>query len=119
MGANLRKYLLISDTVTLNQQQSFIEWLNSVGLGWAHWVYGGWLINAISNQPRVADIRAAFLQVAPLTQVMVFEIEVIGEWGAWLNNATLPHAAQWLRDQWGLEGNYGLPPALPPPSRKR
>jgi|SRR5579871_1512560 len=110
--APLRKMILISDVISLEQQRQFIAWLGEVGMGWSHWMSGGWLLNAYPNQPDVNVVLQNFLRVAPNTPAMVFDVDV-KHWTGWALNSHLSFAANWLQDQWGLATAVTSQPALP------
>jgi hypothetical protein len=107
MTARVRKIILMTDIISVDQERAFIDWLTSRGMGWARWLSGGWLLNSFPDQPGVLEVRTQFLQAAPNTQLLAFEVEV-ADWAAWLNTQSIKPAAAWLGGQWGL-------PAAPSP----
>ncbi|MGH8198888.1 MAG: hypothetical protein ACREVO_00735 [Steroidobacteraceae bacterium] len=117
-GEQYRKMVVISDVISLEQQRQFVAWLNSVGMGWSHWLSGGWLVNAVGNQPGVDAVRDNFLRIAPNTQVVVLQVDV-SNWAGWLFNPTTQAAKTWLEDQWGLQSYIGpQTPMLPNPKQR-
>jgi len=109
MAIHVRRLIVISDPISVDQQRSFIQWLASREMGWSHWLTGGWLLNSLPEQPGATEVRDNFLRIAPNTQVVVFEVQVT-DWAGWLATHSLNGAADWLRTQWGL-----APVFLPPP----
>ena len=101
-AAPYNRLVVISDLLTLEQQQQFVAWLGQVGLGWSHWMTGGWLLSRVANEPNIQTIRDNFLRIAPNSQVFVLNVDEPTDWVAWLKTTNIEHAKTWLRSQWGL-----------------
>jgi hypothetical protein len=98
-----RRIIVITDPMAAEVQKAFVQWLTSLGAGWAHWVAGGWLIApAHEGAPSVQDITDKMKEFTPPPPHLVFEVERLIGWQGSLLIPQVEPAQKWLRTQWNI-----------------
>jgi hypothetical protein len=102
MSSPYTRVIVVSDPLPIAQQEQFVAWLKQEGVGWNHWITGGWLLSVMPNQVDATAIRDNFTRMAPNTQVFVINVDKPDQWAAWYKNENIEQAKAWLRSQWGM-----------------
>ena len=96
-----RRIIAMTDQLASAKQTEFVQWLNSLGAGWAHYFASAWLIAPASTRPTVQEIMEKLQQLSPGLQCFIFELDQMPTWWqGFLNTAVVEGARKWLREQW-------------------
>src|SRR5437868_6136999 len=83
------------------QDQVFLNWIKSNGLGWWHWFDGSWLVIDSQGSVTVEQIRDAVQAAYPTSYCMIFEHGTNRYAGIGPNDeAQRARMAGWLETNW-------------------
>jgi hypothetical protein len=98
---NPRRIIVMTDELADEKQTELVNWLKSLGAGWAHYFASAWLIASATARPTVEEIVAKLQELSPGLQCFVFELDQMPtHWQGFLYNTVIAGAKTWFREQW-------------------
>ena len=83
------------------EDKKFIQYLESKGYGYWHWIDGAWLITTIGNDSsQITAIRDEIQKIAPGKYSYVFEVDVKPGWAGFGPNSTDKNMFSWIKTEW-------------------
>jgi hypothetical protein len=76
----MKKIVALAKAMTAAQDRVFIDYLNTKGAGYWHWIDGAWLLNFPSNDVTCEAVRVALDAACPDNRTLVFEVDVKRDW---------------------------------------
>lgn len=96
-----KRFLITLDSASSAQNKSFLDYLESKGFGWWHWIDNFWLIDAGETTITAKDIRDKLCETHPNINNFVMEIGSNYEtWAAFGPNSEERNMFNWLNDYW-------------------
>jgi hypothetical protein len=98
-----RRVIAMWEELPEEKQQEFLNWLQSLGCGWARWFVSGWLIAPALGNPTVQEMVAKLQEMKPGIQCLIFELQGPPvTWQGFIAQGSVEGAKKWLREAWGL-----------------
>lgn len=98
-----KKFVALIDVMTAAEDTQFSEALTKKGLGYWHWIDGGWLIvESPGGSQTAGSIRAMAHAAAPSKNCLVFEVPSISTWAGMGPAAKAEQEKMfgWIRENW-------------------
>jgi hypothetical protein len=98
-----KNFVVAVDSSTKEQEEKFVGFLNSKGLGWWHWISNFWLITDSKSITSASELVDILIEILPGVNNFVFEVtQAAATWygygpaGPEINN----NMFNWLRENW-------------------
>jgi hypothetical protein len=90
---------------TPEQNESFKNYLNNIGVGWWFWITGTWLVVDLKGKATATSLRDAVTQIFPTLNTMVIEIREGSSitWAGYGPKTKQQDMFKWMRETWGGE----------------
>jgi len=94
----MRKWFIVgTQSITNEQEKSFITYIQSKGLGWWHWIPNFWLITGTSTE--CSEIRDELHKRTGTQDVLVVEVNPV-TWAGYGPNTGEQNFFSWLNKTW-------------------
>ena len=96
-----KRFVVVANPTTQEQDKVFQDWLNTRGLGWWHWLNETWLINDPNGLHEAADIRAKAMECFPGIYNLVLELTPTSDtWAGYGPTKSGKDMFEWIRNFW-------------------
>jgi len=75
-------FVVGTESITAEQEKSFIDYIKDNGFGWWHWIPNFWLITG-EGSPSCIEIRDELHKLAPGKDIIVVEFKPVTWAGVW------------------------------------
>lgn len=95
------KIVALIDSMTVEQDKKFIDFLSAKKWGYWHWIDGAWLVTSVTRDPRAPEtIRDQIQTIAPGKHSLIFEVSSTANWAGFGPNAEKKNMFKWIKDNW-------------------
>lgn len=95
----MRRWFVVgTESITAEQEKSFVDYIQSTRMGWWHWIPNFWLCTG-DDAPNCDVIRDKFLTIAPGKDIIVVEVNPI-TWAAYGPKSDKRDMFPWLNSTW-------------------
>jgi hypothetical protein len=96
-----RFIVLIEDTSTKEQNDAFIEWIRTSGLGWWHWFQNCWLLVDSNGIQSAADMRSSLKAIYGSANTFVIELsDGQDTWAGFGPTSDQKNMFTWIHKNW-------------------
>lgn len=95
----MQRFVLTTDTLTAEQEQSIKTALEQKGCLWWHWLPNLWLVVDASNQTSANGLRDIVQQVSLPASCLVLEVPP-GYWALRISKDKIDASKGWLDSYW-------------------
>jgi hypothetical protein len=96
----MRKWFVVGiESMTAEQEKSFLEYIRDKRMGWWHWIPNLWLITG-SDAVGCSDIRDKLMNLAPAKNTLVLAVNPV-TWAGFGPKSDKRDMFRWLNRTWG------------------
>lgn len=97
-----RRFVVLLDSATPEQDKEFKEWVNEQHFGWWHWLSQSWLITSTSTDMRAATLRDKATEIYDSTHLFVLELRgtVDDTWSGFGPKSSSRDMFEWIKNNW-------------------
>lgn len=96
-----RRYIVLLDEATKEQNDQFKDYIRENALGWWHWLSNSWLLSDPRGTLSVAEIRDKITEIYPDVDTIVIELHEGGDtWAGFGPKNKGKDMFRWIRETW-------------------
>ena len=96
-----KRFVVIIESSTKEQNDSFLDWVKQENLGWWHWFQNAWLISNTTGTHTASSIRDKVNEFFPTKNTLVIGLkEGEGSWSGYGPNSEKRSMFKWLKTNW-------------------
>jgi hypothetical protein len=99
-----KRYIVVANPTTAEQDKVFQAWVSSQGIAWWHWLNETWLLVDLYGKQSARGIRSKAIECFPGINLLVVELTPVSDtWaGFGPNNDTDPkrNMFNWIKQYW-------------------
>jgi hypothetical protein len=99
-----KRFIIILNSSTPEQDGAFGAYIKAKGLGWWHWLTNGWLLYSVSDDLTARQLRDDLKEIYPNVHMMVFELSSgTDTWSGLGPKEEGRDMFEWIRKYWESE----------------
>ncbi len=98
-----KRFIALIQIMTADQDKAFVDYLGAKGLGYWHWIDGGWLIDSDDDEITAEAIRDKVMEIAPGKYTVVLPVEARHGWAGFGPNADDRNMFTWIKQSWSTD----------------
>jgi hypothetical protein len=97
-----KRFVLLLDTTTAEQNKNFLDQIKKAGFNWWHWIQDAWLLVDSTGEWTSARVRDLASEYYPGVDKLVLELRDDGTdtWGSYGPKTEKRDMAKWLKTNW-------------------
>lgn len=93
-----KRFIVLLDQATQQQDTAFIEYLREKGFGWWHWIPNSWLVYS-HTELTAAELRDEIKNIYPEATSIVLEGSP-GGWAGFGPKSDTKNMFKWIEESW-------------------
>jgi len=96
-----KRFVVLIESSTKEQNEIFLSWIKSEGIGWFHWFQNTWLLSNVRGHLSASDIRSEVRKAYGSANTLVLELQGVNDtWAGFGPNSEEKNMFKWIRDNW-------------------
>lgn len=96
-----KRFVICINGSTKEQENKFVEYINTQGVGWWHWLTNTWLIVDRNGKTSAGTWREKAVEIFEREHVLVIEISQQNDtWSGFGPSSDEKDMFKWIRDNW-------------------
>jgi hypothetical protein len=96
-----KRFVVLIESSTKEQNDSFLGWIESENIGWFHWFQNTWLLSNPRGHLSASDIRSQVKQAYGSANTLILELQGTNDtWSGFGPNTEQKDMFKWVKRNW-------------------